>query len=104
MSWDINIKAKREVSIYEANITYNLADMYYKCLDKELGLKIFNNMSCKKAIPILQKAIKDLIKNKKEYEKLNPENGWGSYDLLLRTFKEILKCCEENLDGKIELS
>ena len=33
MSWDINIKAKREVNIYEANITYNLADMYYKCLD-----------------------------------------------------------------------
>ena len=32
MSWDINIKAKREVNIYEANITYNLADMYYKCL------------------------------------------------------------------------
>ena len=41
MSWDINIKAKREVNIYEANITYNLADMYYKCLDKKLGLKIF---------------------------------------------------------------
>ena len=41
MSWNINIKAKREVSIFEANITYNLSDMYYRCLDKELGLKIY---------------------------------------------------------------
>lgn len=104
MSWDINIKAKREVSIFEANITYNLADMYYKCVDKEKGLKLFDEMSCKEALPILQKAIEDLIDNKEEYEKSNPKNGWGSYDLLLRTFKEILKCCEENLDGKIELS
>lgn len=104
MSWDINIKAKREVNIYEANITYNLADMYYKCLDKKLGLNIFDNMACKEAIPILKKAIEELQENKEEYEKLNPKNGWGSYDLLLRTFKEMLKCCEENLDGKIELS
>ena len=104
MSWDINIKAKREVSIYETNITYNLSDMYYKCVDKELGLKIFEGMTCEKALPILEKAIEDLIQNKEEYEKLNPKNGWGSYDLLLRTFKKMLKCCEENLDGKIELS
>lgn len=104
MSWDINIKAKREISIYETNITYNLSDMYYRCVDKEKGLKLFDNMSCKEALPILQKAIEDLIDNKDEYEKLNPENGWGSYEHLLGTFLDMRKCCIDNPDGIIELS
>lgn len=104
MSWDINIKAKREVSIFEANITYNLSDMYYRCIDKEKGLKLFDNMNCKEALPILQKAIEDLIDNKEEYEKLNPENGWGSYEHLLGTFLDMRKCCIDNPDGIIELS
>lgn len=104
VSWDINIKAKREISIFEANITYNLSPMYYKCLDKELGLKIFDKMTCKEALPILQKAIEDLIDNKEEYEKLNPENGWGNYEGLLITFLEMRKCCIDNPDGILELS
>ena len=104
MSWDINIKAKREVSILETNITYNLSDMYYKCVDKEKGLKIFDNMSCKEALPILQKAIEDLIDNKEGYQKLNPENGWGSYEGVLGTFLDMRKCCVDNPDGIIELS
>ena len=66
MSWDIHIKTIRPVSIFEVNITYNLSDMYYKCVDKEKGLKIFDGMSCKEALPILQKAIEDLIDNLKE--------------------------------------
>ena len=104
MSWDINIKAKREISIYKANITYNLSSMYYKCLDKELGVEIFDKITCKEALPILQKAIEDLIDNKAEYEKLNPQNGWGSYEHLLITFIDMRKCCIDNPDGIIELS
>lgn len=104
MSWDINIKARREISIYEANITYNLSSMYYKCLDKELGVEIFDKITCKEALPILQKAIEDLIDNKAEYEKLNPQNGWGSYEHLLITFIDMRKCCIDNPDGIIELS
>ena len=104
MSWDIHIKAIRPVTIFEANITYNLSDMYYKCVDKEKGLKLFDNMSCKEALPILQKAIEDLIDNKEEYEKLNPKNGWGSYGHLLGTFLDMRKCCTDNPDGIIELS
>ena len=39
MSVYLSIKAKREVDIYETDITYNLAPMYYKAIDKDLGLK-----------------------------------------------------------------
>jgi len=104
MSLDINITAKREVEIYECNITYNLASMYYKCIDKELGLKKLDNMSCKEALPIINTAIIDLLNNADEYRKLNPSNGWGSYEGLLSKLQEIRNCCENNSDGIINVS
>lgn len=103
MSWDIILKAKREVILFETNITYNLSDMYYKCIDKKLGLKRLNGLSSKEALPILKRAIEDMIKNKEEYEKLNPSNGWGSYDGLLRDLRNLEKSCEQIPDGVIEI-
>lgn len=104
MSLDISITAQREVEIYEANITYNLAPMYYKCVDKEKGLKKLDNMNCKKALPIVNKAITDMLNNANEYRKLNPANGWGSYEGLLAKLQEIRNCCESNPDGIINVS
>lgn len=104
MSLDIGIKAKREVYIYDGNVTYNLADMYYKALDKEKGFKKLDGMSCKEVLPIINKAIEDMIDNKKEYEKLNPKNGWGSYDDLLELFRDIRNVCESNPDGIFEIN
>ena len=52
---------------------------------------------------ILQKAIEDLIVNQEEYEKLNPENGWGTYYDLLEAIKEMRNCCEDNPDGIIDV-
>ena len=103
MSVDLSIRAKRDVEIYEANITYNLSKMYYKAIDEELGLKKLKGMICKDALPIINNAINDMIKNKTEYEKLNPENGWGSYDGLLKTFREIRTVCEDNPDGIFDI-
>ena len=104
MSLDISITAKREVEIFESNITYNLAPMYYKCIDEEKGLKKLDNMSCKEALPIINNAITDLLNNADEYRKLNPENGWGSYEGLLTALQEMRNCCENNPDGIINVS
>lgn len=103
MSWDVKLKAKREIILFETNITYNLSDMYYKCVDKELGLRKLNGLSSKKALPIIKRAIEDMIKNKEEYEKLNPPNGWGSYDGLLRDLRNLKESCEQIPDGVIEV-
>ena len=103
MSWDIILKAKREIILFETNITYNLADMYYKCIDKELGLEKLDGLSSKKALPIVKKAIKDMEDNKEEYKKLNPPNGWGSYDGLLRDLRNLKKSGEQIPDGVIEI-
>lgn len=103
MSWDVKLKAKREIILFQTNITYNLSDMYYKCIDKELGLKKLNGLSSKEALPIVKRAIEDMIKNKEEYEKLNPSNGWGSYDGLLRDLRNLKESCEQIPDGVIEV-
>lgn len=103
MSLDVSVKAKRVVDVYEDNITYNLAPMYYKCIDIDGGLKALNGMKCKDAVPVLNRAIDDLIENKEEYEKLNPENGWGSYEGLLKSLKSLRIACLENPSGKVEI-
>lgn len=103
MSLDVSVKARRTVEVYEDNITYNLAPMYYKCIDINGGLKALNGMKCKNAVPVLNRAIDDLIENKEEYEKLNPENGWGSYEGLLKSLKNLRIACLENPSGKVEV-
>ena len=103
MSLDIDIIAKRPVSIYEGNVKYNLADMYYKALDRKKGFKKLNGMSCKDALPILEKGIKDMIENKNEYKKLSPKNGWGTYEGLLKVFQDMRNVCETNPDGVIDV-
>lgn len=103
MSLDVSVKAKRVVDVYEDNITYNLAPMYYKCIDIDGGLKALNGMKCKDAAVVLNRAIDDLIENKEEYEKLNPENGWGSYEGLLKSLKNLRIACLENPSGKVEV-
>lgn len=103
MSLDVSVKAKRVVDVYEDNITYNLAPMYYKCIDIDGGLKALNGMKCKDAVPVLNRAIDDLIENKEEYEKLNPKNGWGSYEGLLKSLKSLRIACLENPSGKVEV-
>lgn len=102
MSLDIGVKAKREVAIYDSNITYNLADIYYKCIDG--GFNALNEITCKEALPILNKAIENMLENEKEYRKLEPCNGWGTYDGLLEELRELRTCCEDNPDGIIEVS
>ena len=103
MSLDIYIIAKRETEILEKNVTYNLAKMYYKCIDKEKGFKRLNGINCKEALPIINNAIRDMLDNADEYRKLNPSNGWGSYEGLLATLQEMRNCCENNPDGIIDI-
>lgn len=101
MSLDIGVKAKREIYIYDCNVTYNLSKIYYKCI--EGGLKSLNEMSCKDALPILNKAIENMIEHEEEYRELQPSNGWGTYDGLLAQLRDLRTCCENNPDGIIEV-
>lgn len=54
-------------------------------------------------IPHLQKGIDSLELRPSEYKKLNPENGWGSYETLLRVSKELLTACTNYPNAKVEV-
>lgn len=109
MSLDISLYALdtdgNEIEVWETNITHNLTEMaseagLYDVMwhPHETSVDIG-----KSAIPYLEKGIRKLVKDKKELEKLNPENGWGDYDGLLGCAGEYLLMCRKYPSARIEV-
>ena len=94
VSLKINTGIKNKSVIGIGNMTWNVAEMYYKAMGK--SLLDLDNLLVKDVVPILAAGICNMIKNKSDYVKLNPPNGWGSYDDALEFLMEILKECTKN--------
>lgn len=111
-------------NVFDVNITHNLGGMASACGLYEAmwrpymlypGYKEFDNYDeeykfedsitviAGDIIPNLQKGIDSLELNPETYKKLNPENGWGSYETLLRVAKELLEACTKYPNAKIEV-
>lgn len=91
---------------FSANITHNLGAMadkagLYDCLwrPEEVGITHAHQL-----IPILEEGLKKLQTDRAELEKLNPENGWGSYDGLVRFVTDVLNACRANPGGEVRAS
>lgn len=92
---------------FTTNITHNLntmadkAGLYYVMWrPEEIGVSL-----AEEAIPFLRAGIKLLESNETEFkEKYSPENGWGTFDGLLKAAKEYLKACEEKPHATIRVS
>lgn len=91
--------------VFRANVTHNLGGMakavglYRVCWHPE-DLKITR---AKDAIPLLEKGLAKLEKfGPKGLSAHEPENGWGSYDWLLKFTKATLAACKEHPDAEIE--
>ena len=52
-------------------------------------------------IPYLESGLKELLDNPDKYKKLNPKNGWGSYDGFVKFVQDYLAACKEHPDGEI---
>jgi len=88
------------------NITHNLVPMA-----KEVGLywvlwypEETEIRNAKDLMPYLEIGRDLMIRDKKDLEKFNPPNGWGSYDSFLKTIKELIEFCKENPEATIESS
>lgn len=106
MSLDISLYAVREVEVFEANITHNLTKMadeagLYKALWRpdELGID-----TAKVLIPLLENGLKQLQEDPERFKKLNPENGWGTYEALVSFTERYLEACNEHPDARIYIS
>jgi hypothetical protein len=106
MSLDVYLLRTQPTRIYQANITHNLNVMAkeagaYEVLwrPEELGMTKAGEL-----VPMLRAALERLVADPERYRKYNPENGWGSYDGLVKFIYEYLCACETHPDADIEVS
>ena len=103
MSYDISIHAMRETQVFDTNYTYNVSGMFRKALGGD-GINDLHGKKCKDCIKPLQDAVKHMEENPKEYEMLNPSNGWGNFAGAYKVMQELLQSCIENPAGKISIN
>lgn len=91
--------------LHHLNITHNLVPMAMKCgiyeyiwRPKENDI----NEACQLLKP-LETALEVLLYYPSEFKSLNPENGWGSYDNLVRSLESLLDACKEHPSATIEV-
>lgn len=106
MSLDVYLSAVRETEIFDANITHNLAQManvagIYEALwrPEEIGITTANQL-----IQPLQDGLAKLKADPDKFRRLNPQNGWGTYEGLVRFVEQYLEACLGNPDAKVRVS
>ena len=104
MSLDVTLSNKEEV--FDYNITHNLGKMaseagiyYHLWRPEELDIQ-----KAKELINPLVQALYLLETQPKLFKKHEPENGWGTYDGLVKFVTEYLKACRENPEAEISIS
>lgn len=111
--------------VFDYNITHNLTEMANACglyeplwrphllksnwietkdYDKECRFETDNPSEAWEIVAKLKEGIKELKSNPEKYKKYNPDNGWGSYEGLLRFAEEYLKACENYPNAIIGVS
>lgn len=127
ITYDDGTEPKNETEIlYDSNITHNLNLMaekagLYEALWRPYQLKETYNIPegddvgefnfeeenmviASELVPVIEKGLKDLKDRPEYFKEFNPENGWGSYDSLLRFTEKYLEACKEYPNAKVEVS
>lgn len=84
-------------TVFDKNITHNLVQMankagvYYALWrPEEKGWKHAGDI-----VPALEKGLKKLLDKPEVFKKMNPDNGWGSYENLVSFVESTLEACKE---------
>lgn len=101
MSLDIYLEKSVVTPVVECNITHNIVPMA-----KEAGLyyvlwradELYETAA--DMVDPLVVGIAKLRADPDRFRKMNPENGWGDYDGLLRVAEKVLDGCREYPDAK----
>lgn len=89
-------KTKLESDI-SFNFTYNLGPMWRAALGKDdEGLIEIEGMSGRDAALKIKPVFQELVAHPEKYELLNPKNGWGTYEGLIKALSALLLVCKEN--------
>jgi hypothetical protein len=101
MSWTITLVIKTgpdtETWVKDWHITYNLGKMIrlYPPMSKD-GMKTIDSMTTTDAAELISGLRHALETERQRYEALNPSNGWGNYDGLLKWAHEFIEACHDN--------
>ena len=89
--------------LFQRNITHNVGKMakeagLYEVLwrPEELGISYAEQM-----IVPLEKGLSCLHDDPEKYKKFNPENGWGSYESLVKFVEKYLYACRTHPNKEI---
>lgn len=100
---DIKLHETFENCVYSDNITHNL-----NVMAEAVGLyevlwhprRVFGDevreLKAKTLVPYLASGFEKLISQRTELEKLNPSNGWGNYDGLVKFVLHLMVACIEH--------
>lgn len=95
-----------EIPVYDNNITHNLTGMadaagvYYALWrPEERGY-----VKASDTIPVLEAGLAKLEAEPDTFRKLNPDNGWGSYEGFVRDVCQTLEACRRYPNAKIWVS
>lgn len=99
MSWDFGMEIdagglEPHSLHYDANYTYNVAPMFLEAMGGD-GIRQLDGLIGEECLPLLGKAIADMVENPGKYKAMNPSNGWGDFDGALELLQTLVKWCNE---------
>jgi hypothetical protein len=80
-------------------ITYNLSPMFRKATGRRFA--DMKGLTGQEAFLILRKGLAMLEAFPDEFRELNPENGWGDYDGLVRVMRKAVDTAREHPDAVV---
>jgi len=92
MSYDL------EIGEEDIGYTYNVAPMWYSCYPNK-GIRVVYGLSGEEAIPVLRKLREYMEDNKDKLMKLQPDNGWGSYEGAVKFVSKLIMMSLRNKDA-----
>lgn len=92
-----------EVILYHGNYTHNVYPMWVKAGVFE-ALYESQGKDAGDLVEILEQGVAHMEANPKEYEPLNPENGWGCYERALSFLREFTEACRAHPKAGVEIS
>jgi hypothetical protein len=100
MSWDAELVDDRGHIEGEWNYTYNTTPMVCAAA-ASAGVPFdgfqhsLHGMTGPEGGAVLTAVIREMTANPARYEAMNPENGWGSYDGILRVMRSMVSAIPE---------
>lgn len=103
MSYDIRLGVKVEggENLYAVidepernNPTYNLGEMFRACTGWDYEQGKWYNVS--EVLPLIEHGIHELRFNRKQYEKYDAPNGWGTTHSACEALESMLECIRHN--------